>query len=926
MALVPGTRLGPYEVVALIGCGGMGEVYRARDTGLGRHVALKILPDTFTNDRERLARFRREAQVLASLNHPHIAAIYGLDEVDGVLFLVLELVDGETLTNRIDRGRLPVDEALAIASQIAEALEAAHEKGIVHRDLKPANIALTSDGRVKVLDFGLAKAIDPMVSGDLANSPTLTSPAVMTGVGALLGTAAYMAPEQAKGRPADKRSDIWAFGCVLYEMLTGRRVFDGEDVTDTIAAIVRAQPDWTTVPPSVPESIRLLLRSSLEKDRNARISDIAVARFLLAQAQGGAPPSSFSPRQAWQHGPAARATLVGLVAGAAATGAAAWALLRPAPPAPRQTARFALVASGLQALRMQATDRNVDISRDGAFIVYRGAGVGGLQLFVRSLGDLDARQLDATTDPRSPFISPDGRWVGYFSGLELKRAPVAGGPPITLSRVPATSRGASWGTDGTIVFATAERNGGLMTVPEAGGEAQVLIKPDLERLDPTGPAYDFPSVLPGGSAVLFTIGPPGGAAGQDDRGAIAVLNRKTGEHKTLVRGGSQAQYVAGYLIYGRFGSLYAVRFDLGRLDVVGEPVRILQDVLMTTGGAANFAVSQNGSLVYIPASASTQAVTLRSLVWVNRQGREEPLGLPERAYADPRLSPDGTRIAVGIRDQRNDIWIGDLRRNTLTPLTFDPTVDQAPVWTPDGAHIVWCSQRGTGVPTIYMQAADGTGAIEQLTATLNPQFPTSVSPDGARLVLWENNPRTTQDIVMVDLRPAAAQRERPLQPLVHTPAAEMDGEVSPDGRWLAYESNESGRFDVYVRPFPNVDSGRWLVSTAGGTRPLWSRNGRELFYLDADDFLTAVPVQTLGSAFRPGNPVRLLSKKYYPGFTALGLDLRGYDVSPDGQRFLMLKDAAPAQSTQPSGQLSASMIVVLNWIDEVNARVPLKQR
>jgi eukaryotic-like serine/threonine-protein kinase len=857
MALSAGTRLGPYEVRAPLGAGGMGEVYRARDTKLGRDVALKILPDTFTNDPERLARFRREAQLLAALNHPHVGAIYGLDEANGQQFLVLELIDGETLADRISTGPLPTDEALAIARQIADALESAHEKGIVHRDLKPANIALTRDGNVKVLDFGLAKATEAAgASFDPANSPTLTSPAMMTGVGVLLGTAAYMSPEQAKGRPADKRTDIWAFGCVLYEMLTGRRAFEGEDITDTIAAIVRSDPDWTALPADVPDQVRVLIAHCLRKDRKARISDIAVARFLTTEtiSRQSSPMVTTQP-------PARRRTatawLAGLVSGIALAAVAAWTMYRPAAVTPPQPLRFALVPPGLQALSFLGGDRNLDVSADGTTIVYRGATQGQPHLFLRAMADLEARPLNGTTDALSPFFSPDGRWIAFFSGLELKKIPISGGSPITLCRVPAASRGGSWGPDGTIVFAAAG-TAPLMAVSEGGGEAKVLIQPDPERPgadDPRGGSgYRFPSVLPGGRGVLFTIGAPGASPEVNDLARIAVLDRRTGERKVLLRGGSQAQYVNGYLVYGSANSLRAVRFDLDRLAVVGDPVLVVDQVQMTATGSADFAVSRSGVLVYIPAAVRSLSAAPRSLVWVNRQGREEPIALPPRAYADPRLSPDGTRIAVGIRDQQNDIWIGDLVRRTLTRLTFDPAIDQAPVWTPDGRHIIWSSQRILGVPNLYMQAADGTGAVDELTAGTSPLFPTSVSPDGAHLVFWENNPKTGQDVAMLTLAPPAAGCSRRIEPLVHTAAAELDGEVSPDGRWLAYESNESGQTETYVRAFPNVDEGRWQVSSSGGTRPLWARSGREMFYLDATGLLTSVPVHPAGRRSTPALP------------------------------------------------------------------------
>ena len=936
MSFAGGSKLGSYDIVSPLGAGGMGEVYRARDAKLGREVALKVLPASFIEDPERVARFQREAQILASLNHPNIAAIYGLEQSEATPFLVLELVEGETLDARLrarapsvdgargfgpaahSRAGLDLDEALPIARQIADALEAAHEKGIVHRDLKPANIVVNGDGVVKVLDFGLAKTMERGAAGErdgLTHSPTITFAATQAGV--ILGTAAYMSPEQAKGRAADKRTDVWAFGCVLFEMLTGKRAFEGEDVTDVIAAIVRGEPDWSALPSGMPEQLRLLIRRCLDKDRRTRVSDIGVARFLMTETIAPAPAIARPPQPA---PPSPHAAVVGaiggLVVGAAATGLLAWTVLRGPAPAPRPTARFALVPAAAQALVLQAGDRNIDMAPDGTFIVYRGATQAVPQLFVRTLGDLNARPLGTSpeVDARGPFISPDGKWVGFFAGQEVKKMMIAGGPAITLCRLPAPPRGASWGSDGTIVFGTANPSNGLMAVSASGGEPKTLIKPEG-----TTASFGFPHVLPGGNAVLFTIGSPGGSAEVVNLAQIGVFNRKSGEWKTLVRGGTQPQYVNGYLVYGSAGSLRATRFDLDRLAAIGDPVPIVEQVLSMGNGAVSFAVSREGSLAYVPASAGNIVVTARSLVWVTREGREEPLKLPPRPYEGVRLSPDGARLAVGIRDGQRDVWIGDLARQTLTRLTFDPTTDQAPIWTPDGKRIIWSSQRGNGTPNLYMQSADGTGAIQQLTSSPHPTFPTSISQNGATVVAWENNPVTRQDVALVDI--GAAGQQTALRPLIHSSAVEIGAEVSPDGRWLAFESDESGRAEVYVRPFPNVDDGRWQVSAAGGTRPVWARSGRELFYLDSNGMLTSAPVEPTTSTFAAGNPVKVLATRYYPGFTELGLDLRGYDVSPDGKRFLMLKDP-PAESTAQAAP--ASMVVVLNWIEELKARIPAK--
>jgi serine/threonine-protein kinase len=926
----------------------MGEVYRATDSNLKRSVAIKVLPASVAGDADRLARFQREAEVLAALNHPYIATIYGFEKTPDFTVLVMELVEGEDLAQRLTRGAIPIDEALPIAKQIAEALEAAHEQGIIHRDLKPANIKVRSDGTVKVLDFGLAKALDPAAgsSPTMSMSPTITTPA-MTQAGMILGTAAYMSPEQAKGRAVDKRSDVWAFGCVFFEMLAGKRAFDGEDVTDTIAAVVRGEPDWSALPPDTTDQIRLLIKRCLEKDRKTRISDVSVARFLMTETmpspQGAGAAVAAAPRGVRRR--AILAASIGLAAVIAMLAIAVWVGTRLIPERAEQPARFRIVPPPSQALAIPvtSTDRDVAITPDGTHIVYRSGATDQTSfLTVRALNELDARPLPTTGGNREPFLSPDGHWIGFFTLGEIRKVSMTGGPPITICKVTGTPRGASWGSDDRIVFAVADPRTGLLSVPAGGGEPKVLTHADTAKGEAT---HAFPFVLPGDRAVLFTIF--SSANNTLDNAQVAVLDLKTGQQKTLIRGATDAAYVAsstmgqaGYLIYAASGSLRAVRFDPARLEVVGDAVPVVEQVMTTPAGEANFAISRQGTLVYVPGGVAGSQTAMRSLVWVNRQGKEEAIKAPPHSYAVARVSPDGTRLALDLRDQTNDIWIWDFGHQTLTPVNLDPAVDMSPVWTPDGRRIIWVSTRAGGNPNLYWQAADGTGAPMRLTTHIGTQFATSISSDGTAVAIFgtpdpgstPNAPtsaRTTNtalDISVVTLSPGAGS-PAVTKTLIQSGAAKTNPEISPDGHWIAYQSDESGQVQIYVRPYPNVDSGRWQVSPNGGTRPAWARSGRELFYLDASGLLTSVAVQAQSGtqgipSFSASTPTKILETAYYLGASTRGFDLRAYDIAPDGQRFLMIKDAASTE--QKAAAPTLGMVVVLNWIEELKARVPTK--
>ena len=687
MALTTGSRLGPYEVLAPIGAGGMGEVYRARDTRLNRDVALKVLPDVFSGDGDRRARFEREAQLLATLNHPHIAQIYGLeDSAAGIHALVMELVDGPTLADRIAQSPIPVEEALAIARQIAEALEAAHDRSVIHRDLKPANVKLTTDGAVKVLDFGLAKLIEPAAatgtSGAAGQSPLTLSPTLSvqaTYAGVLLGTAAYMSPEQARGRTVDHRADVWAFGCVVYEMLTAVRPFAGDDLAETIGAVIHKTVDWSRLPANTPAAVRITLERCLEKDPKRRLRDIGDVRLALSGAfETPAAPVVVAPNRRSRL-PVFAGVAVALAVGAMAAGLAMWSVTRP--PAPRVW-RFVMVPPTGQPVAPTNADRQVSMSPDGRRIVYVAAGLGrndtaaGGGLIVWSLDRFAGQALPGITQARAPFFSPDGEWVGFFGGAggsELRKVAVTGGPAIPIGPSPGGPRGATWTRDGTIIFANNTATIGLLSVSAAGGEPKALTKPDATRGERD---HILPSALPGGKAVLFTIT---GAQPQ-----VAVLDLSTGRQKVLIPGASHAEYMAsGHLVYAAAGTLRAVRFDPEKLEIVGEGVPVVDQLAVLATGAAQYAVSETGSLVYMPASIGTSGFAARELVWVTRDGgRHQPIGVEPRPYTYPRLSPDESKIAVNILDEQSDIWVWDVRRRTPQRITFDPATDFAPVWTP----------------------------------------------------------------------------------------------------------------------------------------------------------------------------------------------------------------------------------------------------
>ena len=804
----------------------MGEVYRAHDTKLDRDVAIKVLPEEFAQDEDRLARFEREARLLASLNHPNIASIYGYESNA----LVLELVEGQTLAERLQQGPIPVEEAIVIAKQIAEALEAGHEAGVIHRDLKPANIKLKEDGTIKVLDYGLAKALEgeaaSAADSELSQSPTLTRQG--TQVGVILGTAAYMSPEQAKGKRVDNRTDVWAFGAVLYEMLTGKRAFPGDDVSETLASVIKSEPDLDALPAETPETVRRTLQLCLNKDLKERVQAVGDVRLAMQGAFETNPttgPSVSGSRPSMAMA-ASAAVLLSVL-----TGFVVWNLARPdATPSP--VARFSLHLPGGAALSSRSYGQPMALSPDGSRLVYTGNDA----LYLRAVDRTEPTRVRGTEGARSPFFSPDGEWIGFWANSELQKVSIRGGAPESLAEI-VNLMGAQWGADGTIVFSDA--GAGILRVSADGGTPEVLVPRAESALVAQGP-----QILPGGTTVLFTLG----SFGNWHEAQIVAQSLETKERKVLIDGGRDARYLTtGHLAYVLDGTLLAVPFDVDELAVMGSAVALVEGVKTggTASGAAQFSVSDTGTLVYQPGSEES-----RTLVWVDREGREEAIAAEPRGYTNPRISPDGSRVALDLRERETDIWIWNFARETLTRLTFDPDSDMYPVWTPDGSRLAFTSNRGrAGVARLHWKSADGTGSVERLAETDATQFPTSATPDGKRLLFdYSSSDSGTRNRQQLGILSFGGSPEL----LLSTEFSDRNAEVSPDGRLVAYESNALGRYDIYVRPFPNVEAGRWLVSKDGGSRPLWSPDGRELFYLSPSASLMAVDVET-EPVFAAGN-------------------------------------------------------------------------
>jgi Tol biopolymer transport system component len=887
-----GKTLGHYQISFQLGKGGMGEVYQAKDLKLGRDVAIKVLPEEFAKDADRVARFQREAKLLASLNHPNIAAIHGLEESGGTNFLVLELVEGETLADRIKTGPVPVEESLKLALQIAEALEAAHERGVIHRDLKPANIKVTPDGKVKVLDFGLAKAFaGEQEQMNLSNSPTLSVASTQQGV--ILGTAAYMSPEQAKGKAVDKRSDIWSFGAVLFEMLTGEPAFPGEEVSEILASVIKGDTNLDLLPANIHPRVREVLIRSLQKEQKKRYPDIGEAEYEIEQVLADPsgvfikPISAAKPRRKvriglpWAIGAVCLTVII--------VGAVIWNL-KPAPaPEPRPVMRFDYELPNGQQFG-DLTERAIAISPDGSQFVYQT----GKGLYLRSMTDSNTRLISGTGEnPRKPFFSPDGQWIGYISGDGiLKKTSINGGASVSLTKD--TSAGfLSWSADHAIVYGTGNGRT-IMRISENGGNPELLVKRE-------GEALVAPQILPDGKNVMYTM--------YKDALKIVVQSLRSRERKELFTGDTAQYLPTGHLVYAVDNNLYAVPFDPGKLKVTGGPIPMVEGVLR--GTAPQYAVSNSGTLIYVPETMDSAG--RRTLVWADREGKEEPLPAPANHYNDYfKISPDGTRVALSIHnaDGNGDIWIYDLVRGTMTRLTFDEARAGDVRWTLDGKRIIFgYAPRGRNYG-IYWKSAAGTGKADQIASFPNGGiWPESLSSDGNTLLFGQyNDANTNSNIGMLSL-----ESDRTPKLLLQEKYDEGDPEISPDGRWIAYQSNESGRWEIFVRSFPDVDSGeRWQVSTSGGESPVWSPNGKELFYRSPDAIM-AVSVETK-PGFKPGKSKILFLNKYGGPF----------DIHPDGKRFLILKPPAPTGEASTTAGPRQKINIVVNWFEELKARVPVK--
>jgi serine/threonine protein kinase/Tol biopolymer transport system component len=897
-ALSDGQTIGSYTIRSLIGKGGMGEVYRARDSRLDRDVALKVLPASFAADPDRVARFDREARLLASLNHPNIATIHGMETCDDRKLLVLELVEGDTLADRMARGAIPVEESLKLARQIAEALEAAHERGIIHRDLKPANVKITAEGRVKVLDFGLAKAFEDRAEANLSSSPTLSMAA--TEAGMILGTAGYMAPEQASGEIVDRRADIWAFGVVLFEMLTGENLFASDQTQTTLARVLTHEIDWSRLPANLPGSVSYLLRRCLDRKVRDRLRDIGEARVILDDPLAGSIGPDAAPRlPSWKPIPAIFLIALILLLGVLAGAGLGWRLTRSVSDAPQVSVTSILI--GAQEFSYVGR-RSLAIAPTGTHVVYSAAE----GIWVRRLADPEPVLVTGShPDARSPFLSPDGQSVGYWADGALWKISLGGGARTRLvdSQNP---WGASWEQDGAILYGQGQ--GGIWRVSDEGGEPEQIITVE------DGARAQSPQLLPGGDRVLFTLRPPG--IGSWNQAQVVVASMGTDDRMVLLDAGRDARYVStGHIVYALNGALLAIPFD----PVTGErgpsSERLLEGITGTQNvtGAMQFDTSDNGSLVYV--LDSTAGLDFE-LTFVDRNGNEEPTGFVPGPYRHPRISPDMTRIVVSAATEGDpSILVGDIMRRTFTPLTQEANLERYPIWTPDGQEIVFFSGRDGG--GLFRRRADATGPFEAL-----------VSGEYWRPMSWTSDGRLLYEglaggRIYTGTLPDEGEAE--VYELVEgNYYDEMQPVLSPNGRWLAYHSTESGSTEVWIRSFPEINDKKQLISSNGGMAPVWSSTGDELYYLTSGTGNRGRPLRLpLGAMMAVrietepelsiGDAEELFSLRDYVFPDALG---RKYDVTPDG-RFLMIKDPSGGATVAPT-----QMVLIQNWFQELRERVP----
>jgi eukaryotic-like serine/threonine-protein kinase len=889
MPLLTGSQLGPYHIVAPLGAGGMGEVYRANDSRLRREVAIKVVPQATAGDADRMARFAREAQFLAALNHPNIASIYGFEESATMHALVMELVEGPTLADRIAQCPIPIEDALLITRQITEALEYAHERGIIHRDLKPANIKIKPDGTVKVLDFGLAKALsDDSITTDISNSPTLTAAATKAGL--ILGTAAYMAPEQARGKTVDRRADIWSFGVVFFEMLTGKMAFQGETVSDTLAAVIRGEPGWADMPANVPLAIQQLIRRCLDKEARQRLQSIGEARIVIENVAEGRVTSMIGvASEASVEDPPRENRRLKILAGGAlaallvAGGFLLANFLHRGAPHDAPAIRFAIAPPPGTSLSSLA-QRTLAISADGLRIAISASSSDGPRLYLRELNSASSVPVPGSEGATNPIFSPDGKWLAFFAGGKLKKVSLDGGMPLTIADAVVDPQGVSWGADHNIYYSPSLTSG-ILRVNENGGTPQAAAKLQSDKAEL---GHIAPLILPGEKTLLFTVLSAGNSV---DDGSLVAENITSGERTGVIAKGFDAHFFPpNHLLYVRAGTLMAVEFDPSKLVASGSPVPVVQDVVMHAGsGSAQYDISRSGTLIYV--NGGKQA-TENSLVLAEHDAKPQPFPVKSNIYESPRFSPDGKMLALTVRLPDPDIWVYDLERGALRRVTFAPGVDELPVWSPDGKRIAFASN---GRQQAFMIPVDGSGQEEPLMKNEGHFHLQSWSPDG-KLIAYERLGSSGQyEIWMLPL-----EGDRKPYPYLVSQFRVNQPAFSIDGKWLAYTSNESGRAEVYVQRFPGPGE-KVQVSTDGGSNAVWSRDGKQLVYENAG---TLWATEVMVSPFRVGK-----SRVLYQGDIWNDAAGPNYTLAPGGKRIVVVE-----RIKDPDG---GNVNVVLNWNQEL---------